>query len=346
MGRVISSPEDFLIIGENIHTTRVLRLGGVFHQELEDGSDAIKYRDAEGNQRLMRVPERFKKTQPYQQGQLKHFMIAIWKGLNEQGDEAAEGLAYIEKEAARQVKSGAAYLDLNVDEFSYRVPEQQAAMKWLVEHVQKVSPVPLSVDSSKSEIIEAGLKVYDGAAGRPMLNSVALERLDALDLAVEHNAVVMVTAAKEDGMPSNEHERLENVGRIVEAALSKGIKKADIFIDPLYFPISVSPDYGPHGLNAIAMIRDEYGPEIHISGGMSNVSFGLPKRKLVNEVFLRLAIDHGADSGIVDPVQSKISDVLALDMESKPVKIATDMLMGQDEYCVKYIRAFRAGELE
>ena len=76
------------------------------------------------------------------------------------------------------------------------------------------------------------------------------------------------------------------------------------------------------------------------------LSFGLPKRKLVNDVFLRLAIDHGADSGIVDPVQSKISEVMELDMESKPVKIATDMLMGQDEYCVKYIAAFRAGELE
>ena len=345
MGRVINSPQDFVIIGENIHTTRVVRLGGVFHQELEDGTDAIKYRDAEGNQQLMRVPERFKKTQPYQQGQLKHFMIAVWKGLNEEGDAAAEGLAYVEKEVRRQVKAGASYLDLNVDEYSYRVPEQQAAMKWLVGQVQKISTVPLSIDSSKSEIIESGLEAYDGAAGRPMLNSVALERLDALDLALEHDAVVMVTAAKEDGMPSNEHERLENVGRIVEAALSKGIKKEDIYVDPLYFPISVAPEYGPHGLNAIALIREQFGDDVHISGGMSNVSFGLPKRKLVNDVFLRLAIDHGADSGIVDPVQSDISEIMSLDMESKPVKIATDMLMGQDEYCVNYIGAFRAGEL-
>lgn len=68
MGRVINSPDDFVIIGENIHTTRVVRLGGVFHQALDDGADAIKYRDADGNQRLMRVPERFTKTQSYQQG--------------------------------------------------------------------------------------------------------------------------------------------------------------------------------------------------------------------------------------------------------------------------------------
>jgi 5-methyltetrahydrofolate--homocysteine methyltransferase len=346
MSRVVNSASDFIIIGENIHTTRSVRLGGVLHQKLEGDVDAIKYRDADGAQRLMRVPERFKKTQPYQQGQLKHYMIAVWKGMNEQGDDAAEGVSYIVKEIARQVKAGARYLDLNVDEFSYRVPEQQAAMKWLVELAQKASPVPLSIDSSKSEIIEAGLEAYDGSAGRAMLNSVALERIDALDLVMKHDTTVMVTAAKEDGMPEDEHQRLENIGRIMEAALSKGVKKEDIFIDPLYFPISVSGAYGPHGLNAIRMIREEYGPEIHISGGMSNVSFGLPKRKLVNDVFLRLAIDAGADSGIVDPVQTTIAEVLELDMESKPVKFATEMLMGNDDYCMSYITAFRAGELE
>jgi 5-methyltetrahydrofolate--homocysteine methyltransferase len=179
-----------------------------------------------------------------------------------------------------------------------------------------------------------------------MLNSVALERLDALDLATKHDAVVVVTAAKEDGMPSNEHERLENVGRIIESALAKGISRDDLYVDPLYFPISVSGEYGPHGLNAISLIRDEFGEDIHISGGMSNVSFGLPRRKLVNEVFLRLAIDHGADSGIVDPVQTSIADVLELDMDSRPVKITTDMLMGQDDFCMNYLTAFRAGDLD
>lgn len=345
MSNVISSAEDFVTIGENIHTTRVVKLGGVFHETLEDGSDAIKYRNADGERRTMRVPDHFKKTQPYQQGQLKHFMIAIWKGMNEDADEAAVGVDYIDKEVHRQVKARSTYLDLNVDEFSYRINEQQDAMKWLVERVQSISPVPPSIDSSKSEIIEAGFEAYDGSAGRPMLNSVALERIEALDLVLENDACVVVTAAKEDGMPEDEHQRLENVGRIIEAALSKGIAKKDIYVDPLFFPISVSGEYGPHGLNAIRMIREEFGPEVHITGGMSNVSFGLPNRKLVNEVFLRLAIDHGADSGIIDPLHIDIDKVMSMDMELAPVKITTEMLMGNDDFCMNYITAFRSGEL-
>lgn len=345
MSSVISSAEDFVTIGENIHTTRVVRLGGVFHKQLDDGADAIKYRNSDGEPRLMRVPEHFAKTQPYQQGQLKHFMIAIWKGMNEEGEEAATGVDYIEKEVHRQIRAGAAYLDLNVDEFSYRLPEQMDAMKWLVEKVQSISSVPPSIDSSKSEIIEAGFEAYDGSLGRPMLNSVALERIEALDLVKEHDACVVVTAAKEDGMPEDEHQRLENVARIVEAALAKDIAKGDIYIDPLFFPISVSGTYGPHGLNAIRMIREEYGPEIHITGGMSNVSFGLPNRKLVNEVFLRLAIDHGADSGIIDPVHVDIDKILAMDMDAKRVQITNEMLMGNDDFCMNYISAYRAGDL-
>ena len=345
MSRVVENASDFVTIGENIHTTRIVKLGGVFHEKQDDGSDAIKYRNSDGERRLMRVPEHFASTQPYEQGQLKHFMIAIWKGMNEEADEAAAGIDYIEKEVHRQVKAGASYLDLNVDEFSYRLPEQQEAMRWLVGKVQAVANVPPSIDSSKSEIIEAGFEAYDGSAGRPMLNSVALERIEALDLVLEHDASVVVTAAREDGMPEDEHERLENVGRIIEAALSKGIARADIYVDPLFFPISVSGEYGPHGLNAIKLIRDEYGSEIHITGGMSNVSFGLPNRKLVNAVYLRLAIDHGADSGIIDPIHTDIDAVLALDMESKPVQIATDMLMGNDDFCMNYITAFRSGEL-
>lgn len=345
MNRSISSADEFVTIGENIHTTRIVKLGGVFHEKLEDGYDAIKYRNADGERRLMRVPEHFTKTQPYEQGQLKHFMIAVWKGMNEEGDEAATGVDYIDKEVHRQIKAKAAYLDLNVDEFSYRLNEQQDAMKWLVERVQTVSPIPPSIDSSKSEIIEAGFEAYDGSAGRPMLNSVALERIDALDLVLEHDACVVVTAAKEDGMPEDEHQRLENVGRIIEAALNRGIAKSDIYVDPLFFPISVSGTYGPHGLNAIQMIREEFGPEIHITGGMSNVSFGLPNRKLVNEVFLRLAIDHGADSGIVDPIHLDVDKILSMDMDSKPVQITTEMLMGNDDFCMNYISAFRAGDL-
>ena len=110
--------------------------------------------------------------------------------------------------------------------------------------------------------------------------------------------------------------------------------------------ISVDGAFGQHSLDAIRTIREKYGPEIHITGGMSNVSFGLPKRKLVNEVYVRLAIDHGADSGIVDPIHLDVDKILNMDMDSTAVKITTEMLMGNDDFCMNYITAFRSGELD
>lgn len=342
---ILDSPDQFIIIGENIHTTRVVKRNGVRATTLDDGVEAVKYRQ-DGEWKYVRVPEHFTKTQPYQQGNLKHFMIAVWMGVYGDAEQQEEGKAYIHWEAKRQIDAGAAYLDLNVDEASYRLPEQIESMKWLVEATQEVSTIPLSIDSSNAEIIEAGLSRYDGKAGRAMLNSVALERLEALDMVEKYDTTVMVTAANESGMPSNAQDRLDNVSRVIEAAMSRGVKEEDIFIDPLYFPISVAAEYGPHALDAIRMLRKEYGNKIHISGGMSNVSFGIPKRKLVNEVFLRLAIEAGADSGIVDPVISPIKEIFELDMDSEPVQLAKTMLEGGDEFCMNFLTAYRDGRLD
>ena len=293
---------NFTIIGENIHCTRVVKRGGIRGHIFDDGSEAVKYR-SEGELKFVRVPKHFEATQPYQQGNLKHFMIAVWKGVN--GDEAAEGEAYIKHEVDRQTKAGATYLDLNVDELSHRVGEQIEAMRWLVRYIQSVADIPPSIDSSNSEIIQAGLEAYDRSAGRPMVNSVALERLETLDLIAEHDATCIISAASESGMPENADERLENATRVVDAASDRGINYEDMFIDPLFFPVSVDKAYGPHALDAISKLRERFGDDVHITGGMSNVSFGLPKSALVNEAFVRLAVEAGADSGIIDPTPSQ-----------------------------------------
>ena len=131
------------------------------------------------------------------------------------------------------------------------------------------------------------------------------QRIEALDLAVAHKARVVVTAAGESGMPDSDGPRVENASRMVDAALGKGMSAGDLYVDPLIFPISVDGAFGQHSLDAIRTIREKYGPEIHITGGMSNVSFGIPARKIINDVFLILAVEAGADSGIVDPVMSR-----------------------------------------
>ena len=345
MSRVIHNADQFIVIGENIHATRVVKRGGVRGHVYEDGTEAVKYKVG-GDQRFVIVPEHFIGTQPYEQGNLKHFMIAMWQGLNGTSDESAQGKDYIRYEVERQINAGSHYLDLNVDESSYRLLEQKQTMEWVVKFVESVSAVPPSVDSSNTEIIEVGLSAYGGSQGRPMLNSIALERPEAIDMALKYDARAIVMASNEVGMPSDSDDRVENVGRILEMALTKGMAKEDIFVDPLFFPIAVDSNYGRHALDAISRIRADFGDQIHIAGGMSNVSFGIPKRRLVNDVFLYLAIEAGADSGIVDPMTTSAGRSLNIDLESKPVERAMELLQGNDDFAMKYIAAFRDGDLD
>ena len=342
---MIESPEDFTIIGENIHATRVVLRNGRRTTTLDDGTEAVSFKGESGEDLYLRVPESFKDTQSYQQGQIKHFMIAILKGISDDREERAEGAAYVEYEVHRQAKAGAHYLDLNVDEVSYLIDVQKRAMAWLVGTAQEVSPVPLSVDSSNPDIIAAGLAEHDGRAGRPMINSVALERLETLELVREHDARVIVTASGAEGMPQDAAERVANVKQVMEAVQSAGIALDEVYIDCLVFPISVAPQYGTDYLDAVTEIRDLYGPEVHITGGLSNVSFGLPMRKLINDTFIHLGLEAGIDAGIMDPVQSKLEDVLNLHVDSEGVRLAREMLLGQDEFCVNYILAWREKRL-
>ncbi|MQG43621.1 MAG: hypothetical protein FI678_04175 [SAR202 cluster bacterium] len=326
---------EFKIIGENIHTTRSIKLGGVRTKEI-DSKIVISYRKKGDDFSIMDIPKHFEDTQPYKQGQLKHFMIAIWHGMN--GNQS-QGIDYIKWEIERQTSNSASYLDINVDEYSYKIEDQIEAMRWLVDIVKEYAKIPVSIDSSNPEIIKAGLDQYDNHM-RPMVNSLSLERKDLVEAIVEFDAQVVVSAASESSMPEDSNERIENLTNLIDYSTSKGLLLEDLFIDPLIFPISVSSSYGTDALEAISKIKNEW-PEVNITGGMSNVSFGLPKRRLVNDVFISLAIDAGANSGIINPVESKIDRILSIDKNSEAFSITKDMLEGRDEFCVNYLSAFR-----
>lgn len=330
---------DFKIIGENIHTTRSIKLGGIRTKTI-DSKNVITYRKKGEKFSVMDIPENFENTQPYKQGQLKHFMIAIWNGMNGNN---IQGIDYIKWEIERQTNNFASYLDINVDEYSYKLDEQIIAMKWLVNVIKEFSTIPVSIDSSNPEIIKAGLEEYDNHM-KPMVNSLSLERKDLIDTILNYDAQAVVSAASESSMPEDAKERLDNLDNLVEFSLGKGLKIEDIFIDPLIFPISVSSNYGQDALDAISMIKDKW-PEVNITGGMSNVSFGLPKRKLVNDVFISLAIDCGANSGIINPVESKIDRIINIDKNSEGFAVTKDMLEGRDEFCVNYLAAYRENRI-
>jgi 5-methyltetrahydrofolate--homocysteine methyltransferase len=340
---------DFVVIGENIHATRVLSKKNERISADEQGAEAIAFIDEDGKTRYLTIPEEEKQGDAYQDGRIKHVRVAIQVAIAGEAPDASTAACYLMALARRQIEAGAQYLDVNVDEVSNKLTEQLEAMRFIVKVLGPTIDVPLSIDSSNLEIIAAGVvtasEAFGTRVGPPMLNSASLERLEALEIAAGLGGPVVVTAAGDSGMPTNTEERVVNASRIVEASLKNGLALEQIFVDPLVFPIAVDGDYGRHCLEAISQLRQRFGDTIHITGGMSNVSFGLPNRRLLNDAFLALAIEAGADSGIVDPTVVSMQRALDMDRTSRPFQLAIDVLTGTDENCRAYMKAHRAGEL-
>lgn len=261
--------------------------------------------------------------------------------------DAATALAYLETIARGQLEGGASFLDLNVDEVSIEGSQQIDAMRWLARTVASWTSSPVAIDSPSIPVLAAGVEEASRhGANPPMVNSASVERLEALELALQASGPVVVTATGESGMPTGADDRVENAKNIIELALARGISLDRIHVDPLVFPIAVDGASVTHCLSVYRELRELHGPEIHLTGGISNVSFGLPHRRLLNDAFLLLAIEAGADSGILDPIASPLRRVLSLDRDTLPFRFAVDALTGVDEGCRAYLKAYRAGELE
>jgi 5-methyltetrahydrofolate--homocysteine methyltransferase len=216
-------------------------------------------------------------------------------------------------------------------------------IQWAAATLQQVSSVPLSIDSSNLDILRAGLKACDPAKGKPMLNSLSLERVAAIDVAHACNAVVIAGATGESSMPSTVEERLQNFEKLMPMLKDTGIPTGDIYLDPLIFPASVNAQNSKDAIDAIRALREHYGPEVHFAPGLSNVSYGLPKRKLLNLVFTYLCWQNGCDGGIVDPRHINLDVLQQVDTDSKSFELAKAFLEGEDEFGMHYIRAVRKG---
>jgi len=334
---------DFVVIGENVHTTRALTTKSPRFVE-QGGVEGLAFKSVDNASLFLPLSEELKAGQDYRQKRIKHVKLAVEAGMSEDGNSAV-AIEYLRKIVFDQERADALYLDVNVDEISVDPEHQARAMRWLVDQVQNMSQLPLSIDSSSVELIRTGLEAIRDGAERPLLNSASLERVEGLDLAREFNTRVIVTAAGQSAMPDDADERIDNASQMVEAALKRGINLADVFVDPLVFPISVDSSYGLDSLSAISGIRKRFGSQLRITGGMSNVSFGIPKRSVINTVFLVLALEAGADSGIIDPVMNPMNRVREVDRSSTAFRLAQDALLGRDDFCSRYIAAWRAGEL-
>jgi 5-methyltetrahydrofolate--homocysteine methyltransferase len=146
-------------------------------------------------------------------------------------------------------------------------------------------------------------------------------------------------------MPSGTEERMVRAIEMIDMALEYGLSLGALYVDPLVIPIGVDSEAGSSYLEAVRQLRERYGPELHITSGISNVSFGMPGRRLISDVFLDLCVLAGQDSGIVDPVASDLRRALAPDRGSEAYRLAADLLTGADAFGVEFIEAFRAGRL-
>jgi 5-methyltetrahydrofolate--homocysteine methyltransferase len=245
----------------------------------------------------------------------------------------------------RQERADASFLDVNVDEFSTDIDERCRAIKWVAEVVQATATIPLSIDSSNPAILRAGLQACDPKRGRPMVNSVSLERQESIPVAAEFKAVVIASAAGEKDLPCNTEQRLANINRLMPMLDAVGIRGAAVYVDPLVFPVATDSNNAQSFIESVAAIRKTYGPEIHISGGLSNVSFGMPARKLINQVFTWMVVEAGGDSGILDPLQMNAKILAAVDTSSESFKMARALLTGEDMFGVEFIMAHREGKL-
>ena len=342
-----TSGRPFIIIGENIHCSRLVKRDGARGGIAPDGRPGVHFPDGTGGQAWLPLPASILETAEFSRGgRIKHVMAAVRQGLAG-GSEAEVAGAYVAWLARRQIEGGAAYLDLNVDEIDPAVEGRLEAMTWLVQTVGPVSSVPLSIDSSDAAVLEAGLDHIDPAwAGgtRPMVNSASVERPEILDVCRKRGTSVVLSCTG-TSMPSGTHDRLERAEEIIGLAQARGLPATSLFVDALIIPIGVDPMAGSAYLDAVRGIRERYGVQIHVTGGISNVSFGLPARRLVSDVFLDLCVQAGHDSGIVDPVAADIASALSPDRDSEAYRLAAAMLSGEDAFGMAFIEAFRAGRL-
>jgi len=267
-------------------------------------------------------------------------MLVIGEKINASNKSVAEAIAgrneeYLANLAKAQASAGADFIDVNVGSGQGTQQDEIEAMKWLVGLVQTTTDKPLAIDSDSPDIIEAALQKYQGE--QVLINSVTAEpdRLSSIgSLAAGQNAWVVALAMGAEGIPESVEKRLVACELIMNHLTKLGMVAEQIFFDPLVLPISVDSSQGVVTLKTIEQIKQHF-PGARTVVGLSNISFGLPKRHLINRTFMVMAAYAGLDAVIIDPLDDKAMSL---------VKVA-DMLTGKDTSCRGYLRAHRKGAI-
>ena len=245
----------------------------------------------------------------------------------------AKDSAAVKEMALRQAEAGANYIDVNCGTFPTKEPE---LLEWLVNTVQESTSVPLCIDSPNPQALKTALKAYQG--GKPIINSVTAEKerfASVFPLVTEYHTSIIALCMDDGGMPETADDRVRIAEKLIGDMTGEGVQIGDIYIDPMVRPVSTGSHYGVVALDTIRRVMAEF-PGVHTTCGLSNISFGLPARKIINQAFLISAIAAGLDSAILDPLDKRIMSFV----------YASELLQGKDEFCMNYLSAFREGKLD
>jgi len=229
----------------------------------------------------------------------------------------------IQKLVIRQQESGADYIDVNT---GAGVQAEQAELHWLIDTVQAVATVPLCIDSPDPAVIASAWERLDRP---PMINSITLEKTrfqPLLEQLQGRPCQVIALCLDDSGMPADVTETCRRAERLVTALTGRGIPLDAVWIDPLVSPVSTDTRNGPGALAAVAAVKQQC-PGVKTVCGLSNISFGLPARRIINRTFLPLMISRGLNGALLDPLDRELTAALA----------TTRMLLGDDAYCLGYM---------
>jgi 5-methyltetrahydrofolate corrinoid/iron sulfur protein methyltransferase len=235
--------------------------------------------------------------------------------------------------ARKQAAAGATYIDVNVGTGKGSQQDEIDAMRWAITTLKAAVEKPFCIDSADPQVLEAGLEVIAG--GPVMINSIKADAacLDAvLPLADRYRAVVVALAMDHRGIPETAEGRIRACRMIAEGCGAHNVPMASVYFDPLVLPVATDSRQGKVTLDTLTAIKATF-PGARTTMGLSNVSFGLPGRTLLNAAFLQMAVYAGLDAAIMDP----------LNQDMMQAARTAEALMGKDRYFRKYSRALRKG---
>ena len=241
--------------------------------------------------------------------------------------------AFIKDMAQKQVDAGAGYVDVNCGTMVFN---EEETMAWLVETVQSQVSAPLCLDSPNPKALEAGLSLVKN--GQPMINSITAEKerfATILPFVLKYKTKIVGLCMDDSGMPETAADRLKIADKLIRDMVAAGVPEDDIYLDPLVHPVSTGDKAGLEVLETIHGIKQKY-PKVHGICGLSNISYGLPNRKILNQVFMIQTMAMGMDGYILDP----------LDKAMMGFVYASQALLGKDEFCSNYLIAHRKGLYE